>query len=101
LSAPQIEQLKQQKDQLQELNNLAKDPQKLKDKVDSIKRDLQNRLDAQKREAEDRAKTEAVKQGLRTGLSSLMLAIGYGTIGALGWLNRGGNIARPKTGARL
>jgi hypothetical protein len=99
LSSSQIDTLKQQRDQLQELNNLAKDPQKLKEKVDSIKTDLQNRLLTQKQDAEDRAKSEAVKQGLRTGLSSLLLAIGYGTIGALGWINRGTSI-RPRSVTR-
>ncbi len=96
LAAPQLERLKQEKDQLQQLNELAKNPKKLKEKVEAIKNELQTRLVAQKQDAEGRAKTEALKQGLRTGLSSLMLAVGYGTIGALGWMNRGPS-ARSKS----
>jgi len=99
LSPAQIDQLKQQKDQLQELDDVAVNPQKLKDKVDSMKVELQNRLQSQKDDAEDKARKEAIKQGLRTGLSSLMLAIGYGTVGALGWINRKG-LVPPKATMR-
>jgi len=92
LNPQQLQQLKQQADQLERLKVLAKDPNKLKEKVETIKNELQTRLLNQKQEAEDRANLETNKQGFRTALSSVMLAIGYATIGALGLMNRGPSV---------
>ena len=99
LTPQQLEQLQKQKDDLQKLNELAKDPKKLKEEVETIKTKLQTRLITQKQEAEGKANTETLKQGLRTGLSSLMLAVAYGTVGALGWMNRGPSV-RSKASPR-
>jgi hypothetical protein len=67
------------------------------EKEQSIENTLQTQLRDQKLELEGKAKTEAFKGGLKTGLSSLMLAIGYGAIGALGLKSgmSGGSSRRP------
>ena len=46
--------------------------------------ELQTQLRDQTIQRENRAKTEALKQGIRTGLSSLLLAIGYLVMGWFG-----------------
>ncbi|XTZ11006.1 MAG: hypothetical protein ACQZ3N_03865, partial [cyanobacterium endosymbiont of Rhopalodia yunnanensis] len=45
---------------------------------------LEEQLVDQRRQAENKAKTQALKQSLRIGLSSLMLAIVYSTVGWIG-----------------
>lgn len=84
LTAQQIEQLKRQTEQLKSLRDLAQNPQEFKKKVEEIKNQLQTQLNDRQRSAENKAKTEALKQGLRIGLSSLLLAIVYSAIGWLG-----------------
>lgn len=98
LAEQQLTALRQQRDQLQQLRDLAKKPSDFKKRIDQIKTQLETQLAERKRQAESRANTEAIKQGLRIGLSSLMLAIGYVTIGWFGL--RGLGSAKPKrTGA--
>ncbi|MGL5034149.1 MAG: hormogonium polysaccharide biosynthesis protein HpsJ [Microcystaceae cyanobacterium] len=84
LSPQQIQSIQAQKDQLQGLRDLAKDPAAYKKRIDEIKQKLETQLQDKLRTAEGEASTQALKQGLRTGLNSLMLAIGYATVGALG-----------------
>ncbi|ACK73391.1 conserved hypothetical protein [Gloeothece citriformis PCC 7424] len=98
LSAQQLEQLKRQNDQLKGLRDLAQNPQDFKKRVEEIKNQLQTQLNKRQQNAESRAKTEALKQGLRIGLSSLMLAIVYSAIGWLGIRNV--FTASPKEGRR-
>jgi ABC-type multidrug transport system fused ATPase/permease subunit len=101
LAPQQIEALRQQRDQLQQLRDLAKSPKQLKERLETLKKQLQTRLLDQRRERENLAKTEALKQGLRVGLSSLMLAIGYTAIGWFGLRGIGGSSAnRPKASTR-
>ncbi len=87
LTAQQIDTLRQQRDQLQELKNLSQNPQEYKKRIDQIKNTLQTQLAERKREAEGQAKQQAIKQGIRIGMSSLMLAIGYSAIGWFGLRN--------------
>lgn len=97
LNAQQIDQLRQQRDQLQELKNLSQNPQEYKKRVDTIKNALQTQLADRKRQAESDARLQAIKQGIRIGVSSLMLAIGYSTIGWFGLRGAGGqNTAKAR-----
>jgi hypothetical protein len=64
----------------QQLDTFKKDPKALGQQVDAAKKQISKG----KEEAENRARTEALKLGLRTGLSSLFLAIGYIVVGWTG-----------------
>ncbi len=80
LNPQQLERLQNTKQQLENFRELAKDPEKLEARLD----ELQTQLRSQQKERKDRARTETIKQGVRIGLSSLMLAIGYLFMGWLG-----------------
>jgi hypothetical protein len=80
LNPQQLQRLEETRQQLQNFRELANDPEAL----DARLKELQTQLLDQKKERESRAKTEAVKQGVRTGLSSLLLAIGYLVMGWFG-----------------
>ena len=77
LNEQQRQQLEQRKQQLLSLRN---NPDALQAQLDERK----NQLGAERLKLEKKAKTEGLKQGLRIGLSSLMLAVGYSVIGWLG-----------------
>ena len=70
----------------EQLQTFKKDPKALNAQVDTAKTQIRSG----KLEAENRAKTEALKLGLRTGLSSLLLAVGYSAIGWTGLRSLGG-----------
>ncbi|MBD0363495.1 MAG: hypothetical protein ICV55_12110 [Coleofasciculus sp. C3-bin4] len=70
----------------EQLQTFKKDPKALKEQVAAA----QTQIRSGKLEAENRAKTEALKLGLRTGLSSLLLAVGYSAIGWTGLRSLGG-----------
>lgn len=89
LNEQQLAALRQQRDQLQNLKTLSQKPKEFKQRLDTIKNQLETQLITRRKEAEGRANTEALKQVLRIGLSSLMLSIGYSAIGWLGLLNLG------------
>ena len=80
LSSSQLNRLEETKLQLQNFRDLAKNPQALEARLG----ELQIQLRDQKLEREKITKTNTLKQGIRTGLSSLMLAIGYLLIGWIG-----------------
>lgn len=80
LNPQEIEQLKQQQEQLRNIKALKGDPKKLEARLNELKNELRDK----KLEQEKRAKGEALKQSLRIGLNSLMLAVGYIVIGWLG-----------------
>ncbi|GAB4541005.1 MAG: hypothetical protein Tsb0014_32650 [Pleurocapsa sp.] len=80
LNSQQIQRLGETKIQLQNFRELAKNPEALEARLG----ELQTQLREQKLDRAGRAKTDALKQGIRTGLSSFMLAIGYLLIGWLG-----------------
>jgi hypothetical protein len=87
LSPPQIKSLEETRLQLQNFRDLAKNPEALEARL----QELQIQLQDQKSEREKSAKTETLKQGIRTGLSSLLLAIGYLLIGWIGIKADGGS----------
>jgi ABC-type multidrug transport system fused ATPase/permease subunit len=80
LNPQQKQQLEQQKQRLEGLRSLRGKPEEMEKRLNEV----QTRLRSQKLETEKQAKTETLKRGLRIGLSSLMLAAGYSTIGWLG-----------------
>lgn len=56
----------------------------LNKRIEETKTQLQTRIGTEKLEAEKKAKTESLKSGLRIGMSSLLLAAGFITIGWTG-----------------
>jgi hypothetical protein len=64
----------------QQLQTFKQDPEALKKQVEAAQTQIRSR----KLEAEKQTRTGALKAGLRTGLSSLLLAIGYILIGWTG-----------------
>jgi ABC-type multidrug transport system fused ATPase/permease subunit len=70
------------------LQKFKSDPKALDQFLDQQAKDTRSRIQTQVRsrklEAERRAKTEALKSALRIGISSLLLAVGYITIGWTG-----------------
>lgn len=91
LNPQQLQRLEETKQQLQNFRELANNPEALEARLG----ELQTQLRDQKLQREGRAKTEALKQGIRTGLSSLLLAIGYLVMGWFGLqgINNGGTKA--------
>ena len=84
LNAQQLEQLQQQRTQLEQLQDLSKNPKEYKNRINELTEQLEEQLIDRRRQAENKAKTQALKQSLRIGLSSLMLAIVYSTVGWIG-----------------
>ncbi len=80
LNPQQLQRLQGTKQQLENFRELAKNPEALEARLS----ELQTQLRDQKLQREGRARTETLKQGVRTGLSSLMLAIGYLVMGWFG-----------------
>ncbi|NJL44799.1 MAG: hypothetical protein HC922_01760 [Leptolyngbyaceae cyanobacterium SM2_3_12] len=58
--------------------------QYLQQRADQAKQQIQTEIGTRRSEAERRVRTEAWKSSLRVTVSSLLLAIGYGTIGWIG-----------------
>ncbi len=61
----------------------------LNKRIEETKTQLQTRIATEKLAAEQKAKTESLKSGLRIGISSLLLAAGFITIGWTGLRNIG------------
>lgn len=104
LNAQQLERLTQQRAQLEGLRDLSANPTEYKKRVDQLKKGLETQLLDRRKQAETQAKTNALKQSLRIGLSSLMLAIVYAVIGAVGFKSSMGSgapkMSRPKAPKR-
>lgn len=103
LNAQQLENFRQQRDQLQGLRNLAQNPSEYQKRTDELKKQLETQLLNRRKQAESQAKTQALKQSLRIGLSSLMLAIVYFVIGVFGLrssISSGATTPRPKVPKR-
>ncbi|MGK7953823.1 MAG: HpsJ family protein [Crocosphaera sp.] len=93
LNAQQLETLRQQRDQLQGLRDLAQNPEEYNKRTEELKNQLETQLLERRKQAEGQANTQALKQSLRIGLSSLMLAIVYSVIG---WIGLKSEISSPK-----
>ncbi len=86
----QRQQLTSTKQQLESLSQNAKNPAAL----DARLNEAQTKLRTETLEQKSKTKTEAIKQGLRTGISSLLLAIGYLLMGWFGLQNTNSSVAR-------
>jgi len=76
LNPQQLKGLEENKKQLESFRDLAKNPQELQTRLDESQEQLQNQ--------KGRAQIDASKEGIRTALSSLFLAVGYLAIGWFG-----------------
>lgn len=95
LTEEQLQALRNQRDQLQGILDLAKEPEELQQRIEQRRNELQTQLGNLRLEQENRARTIALKQSLKTGISSLMLAIGYIVVGWLGLKAIGGSKKVP------
>ena len=80
LNSQQLQGLEENKKQLESFRDLAKNPQELQTRLDESQKELQSQ--------KGRAKIDSFKEGIRTALSSLFLAIGYLAIGLFGMQNK-------------
>lgn len=90
LNPEELAQITSQRDQLQQLLDLSQDPAQLKERLDGLKARLEGQLKELQETQKNRAKTIALKQSVRTGLNSFMLAIGYIVLGWFGIKSVGG-----------
>jgi hypothetical protein len=90
LTQPEIEQITNQRDQLQQLLDLSKDPAQLNAKLEELKTRLETQLRDLKEQQKNRANLIAWKQSLRTGVNSFILSMGYIALGWLGIKSMGG-----------
>ncbi|MEC4892224.1 MAG: HpsJ family protein [Oscillatoria sp. PMC 1051.18] len=86
LQGPQREQLEQIRQQIEDLQQ---DPAALEQRVSQA----QNQLGERRLELESQAKNQVIESGVSTGVSSLLLAIGYIAIGWSGLKSMGGTQA--------
>jgi hypothetical protein len=82
LQPAQIQQLQQVRDQILAAR---KDPKALNEQIEKAQIQVRER----KKELEQQARTNAVKSGIRIGISSLLLAVGYSAIGWTGFKGLG------------
>lgn len=87
LNQEQLTTIERQVNELKGLREISKDPAALRAKMDEIKTNLETQVAEQRKKVEGQASNQALKQGLRVGLSSLMLSIGFAAFGALGLRN--------------
>jgi hypothetical protein len=87
LNQEQLATIERQVNELKGLQEMSKDPAALKAKMEEIKTNLETKVNEERQKAVSQASNQALKQGLRVGLSSLMLAIGFAAFGALGLRN--------------
>ena len=97
LTPQQIEVVRNQRNQLGQLQEIAKQPSEFKKRVTEIKNRLQTELQSQRKQAEEQASLRTATQAARIGLSSLMLTIAYTTIG---WFGLRGLMNSGKKGVR-
>ncbi|NCO73755.1 MAG: hypothetical protein GW795_15125 [Cyanobacteria bacterium] len=80
----QLQLITGQRDQLQQILDLSQKPDQLKAKLQEVEAKLQVQLKGLEEKEIKKAQTLALKQSLRTSISSLILAIAYAVIGWLG-----------------
>ncbi|HIK37070.1 MAG: HpsJ family protein [Geminocystis sp.] len=84
LAPEQLQLLTIQTAQLKQISNLVNKPEELKSKFQQARSQLEKELKKLEEEEKSRARGLALQQGLRTSISSLMLAIAYIVIGWFG-----------------
>ena len=95
LEAQQLETLQQQYQQLTSLRELAKNPEKYKQRTTELKKQLETQLNQNREKAENQAKKQYTTQNLNVGFKSLMLAIAYNIIGWMGLRSTINNFKKP------
>lgn len=93
IPAPQIEQFKQIREQVRFLKQ---NPQTLKEQIEKTQTQVRER----KLELEQQARTNAIKSGVRIGISSLLLALGYSALGWMGFKGLGSAAGRRRPSLR-
>lgn len=81
LQGDQLEQARKQQEQLKKLQS---DPKALEAQVAPARKQELDRIQARKRELETQTQGDAMRAGMRIGLNSLLLAIGFTVIGWTG-----------------
>lgn len=89
LTPQELETLKNQKNEAQQILDLSAKPEELKQKLEKRQQELQGQLKKLRTEQEKTAKNLALIQSLKTGIRSLILAIGYIVIGWFGLRSMG------------
>jgi hypothetical protein len=84
VSAQNLETIRQQRDRLQRLKELAQKPQEFKQEIENIKTQQNTRLLSVKNNYEQEAQKQVLQGGWRIVLNSLMLAIGYSAVSWFG-----------------
>ena len=84
LNEQELQVIRNQRDQLQQLLDLSQKPEQLKERLRELQERLQTQLRDLQLQQKQKAQTIALKQSLSTGINSLILAIGYMVIGWLG-----------------
>ena len=84
------QQLVETKQQLENLSQNAQNPAT----IDARRQEAQNKLQTETQAQKNRTKTQALKQGLRVGISSLLLSIGYLLMGWFGLQSSNNNITQ-------
>ncbi|WP_040898565.1 HpsJ family protein [Xenococcus sp. PCC 7305] len=90
INPQQREQLTSTKQQLEGLSQSAKNPAT----IDARRQEAQNKLKTETLAQKKRAKSQAVKQGLRVGISSFLLSIGYLLMGWFGLQSSNNKVAK-------
>jgi len=87
------EQETQARQQLEQLKKLKSDPKALEAKVGPQRKQELDRMNQRKQELTEQTRQNALRSGMRTGLNSLLLAIGFALIGWVGlrWDRFGNN----------
>lgn len=84
VSGENLESIRQQRDRLQRLKELAQKPQEFKQEIENIKTQQETRLLSVKSNYEQEAQKQFLQRGLRIMLNSLMLTIAYTAISWFG-----------------
>lgn len=100
LTQPEINQIANQRDQLQQLLDLAQDPPQLNAKLEELRTRLETQLRDIQEQQKQRATIIALKQSLRTGINSFILSLGYIALGWLGIKSVGGQSKKTTSKAQ-
>lgn len=84
LSQEQLQNLSNQKNQLEEILALSQNPEQLKAKIQEVRGNLENELRQVEVREKGRAQTILYKEGLAISINSFILAIAYMVIGGFG-----------------
>ncbi|MBF2056209.1 MAG: hypothetical protein IGQ45_03075 [Cyanobacterium sp. T60_A2020_053] len=97
LNQQQVDNIISQRDQLQQLLDLSQKPEELQVRLEEARDRLQTQLSTLRREQTQGTQTEALKQTLRTGISSFLLAMAYIVLGWFGIQGMTGAGAKAKS----